>query len=78
MVRPYFKFTKSAPNYDSAAEDATKFKMLQRVKIAPLSVMGSPSLGTERRKKCTDARLLAFFADMQNASERMFNIMSYA
>ena len=63
MVRPYFKFTKSAPNYASAAEDATKFKMLQRVKIAPLGVMGSPSLGNEPRKKCPDTLLLVFFAE---------------
>ena len=64
MVRPSFTFTKSAPNSASAADDAKCFKMVQRVKIAPLSVMGSPSLGTEPRKKCPDARLLAFFAEI--------------
>ena len=63
MVCPSFTFMKSAPNSASAADDATDFKMVQKVKITPLSVMGSPSLGTESRKKLPDARLLAFFAE---------------
>ena len=33
MMRPYFTSMKSAPNSDSAADDATNFKMLQRVKM---------------------------------------------
>ena len=55
MVRPYFKFTNSAPNSASAAGDATNFNMVRRVKIAPLSVMGSPSLRTteEEISRCT-------------------------
>ena len=62
LVRPSFTFMKSAPNSASAANDATNFKMVQRVKIAQLSVMGSPYLGNEPRKKLLDARLLEFFA----------------
>ena len=46
MVHPSFTFMKSAPNSASAIDDATHFNIVQRVKIAPLSVMGSPSLGT--------------------------------
>ena len=34
MVRHSFKFMKSAPNSASDADDATKFKMVQRVKNA--------------------------------------------
>ena len=63
IVHPYFKFMNSAPNSASAADDATNFKMVQRVKIALLIVMGSPSLGTEPRKKWTDARLLQFLVE---------------
>ena len=78
MVFPPLMFMNSAPNSVSSSDYATHFKIVQRVKIVPLSVMGSPSLGTERRKKCTDARLLALFVYMQDASEWMFNIMYYA
>ena len=63
MVRPSFTFMDSAPKYASAADDATHFKIIQRVKIAPLSVMDSPSLGTKPRKEWPDVRLLALFAD---------------
>ena len=58
IVHPYFKFMNSAPNSDSAADDATHFKMVQRVNIALLIVMGYPYLGTEPRKKWPDARPL--------------------
>ena len=63
MVRPSFTLMKSAPNSSSTSHDATKFKMVQRVKVALLSVMGSPSLGTEPRKTCPDARLLALLVE---------------
>ena len=63
MVHPYFTFMKSAPNSNSTADDATNFKIAHRVKIALLSVMCSPYLGTERRKKFPDAKLLALFAE---------------
>ena len=53
----------SEPNSASTADDATNFKMVQRVNITPLSVMGSPSLGTELGKKWPDARLLELFTD---------------
>ena len=62
MVRHSFTFMKSAPNSDSAADDATIVKIVQRVKIAMLSVMGSPSLGTEPRKKWLAEQLLTLFA----------------
>ena len=64
MVRPSFTFMKSALNSSSAADDAINFKIVQRVKIAPLSVIGSLYLGTETKKKWPDARLLDIFADM--------------
>ena len=63
MVSPSFTFMKSAPNSASATYDATNFKIVQKVKIAPLSVMCSQYLGTEPRKKWPDAQLLAFFTD---------------
>ena len=52
--------------------------MFQRVKNAQLSVMGSPYLGTEPRKKWNDVLLLDFLEERQDASEWMFNIMSDA
>ena len=58
MVSHSFTLMNSATNSDSDADDATNFKMVQRVKIVPLSVMCSPSLGTGTRKKWPDARLL--------------------
>ena len=63
MVHTSFTFMNIALKYVSAADDATNFKMVQRVKIAPLSVMSSPSLGTEPRNKWPDGQLLEFFAD---------------
>ena len=62
-LRPYFISMKIATNSASAADNAKHFKIVQRVKIAPLSVMVSPYLETEPRKKCPYARLLALFAD---------------
>ena len=78
MVRPSFIFMNSAPNSASAADDATNLKMVYKVKITPLSVMGYPSLDSEPRKKWPDARLLALFADRYDASEWLFNTMSDA
>ena len=63
IVRPCFTLVKSAPNSASAAYDATNFEIVKRVKIGPFSVIGYPSLGTEPRKKYTDARLLELFVD---------------
>ena len=62
-MHPSLKFMKSVPNYASTADDATYFKMVQRVKNAPLNVMGSPYLGTELNMKWPDARLLAFLTE---------------
>ena len=78
LVRPSFTFMKRSPNSSYAADDATSFKIVHRVKIAPLSVMGSPYLGTTPRKKWPDAQLLAFFSDSWDDSEWMFNTMSDA
>ena len=63
MVHPSFTFIKSAPNSDYAYDDATHYKIVRRLNIAPLSVMGYPFLETEPRKKWPDARLLYFFVD---------------
>ena len=63
MMSPSFTFIKSAPNFTSVACDVTNYEILQRVKIAPLSVMGSPSLRNEPRNKFPDERLLALFED---------------
>ena len=63
IVRPSYKFMKSAPKYASADDDTTHFNIVKRVNIEPLSVMGYPYLGTEPREKWPDAQLLAFFAD---------------
>ena len=78
MMRPSFTFIKSAPNSTSAADDATNFKMMQRLKIVPLIVMGYPSLGNEQRKKFPDSQHLKFFAKSWDASEWMFSTMSDA
>ena len=78
MVSPSFTLKKSAPNSASAVDYDTHFKIVQRVKISPLSVMGSPSLETESRKKCPDAQLFASFADRWDASECLFNNISDA
>ena len=43
IVQPYFAFINSAPNSDSAADNAKNFRMVQRVKISPLIVMSLPS-----------------------------------
>ena len=61
MVRPPFTFMNISPNSDSAADDATIFKMVHSVNISPFNVMGYPSLWTELRKKWPDALLLMFF-----------------
>ena len=63
MVHPSFTFMNIASNSASAADDATKFKMVQRVNFSPLSVMCSTSLENNTRKKWPDARLLLFLAE---------------
>ena len=62
MMSPYLKSMESAPNSTSSADDTTHVKIVQRVKIVPLSVMGSPSLVNEPRNKWPDAQLLEFFS----------------
>ena len=62
MVSPYLKSMEIAPNYASSADDTTHVKIVQRVKIAPLSVMSYPSLVNEPRNKWPDAGLLEFFS----------------
>ena len=78
MVSPSFTFINSTPNSVYAADDATNFKIVKRVKISPVGVMGSPSLGNEPSKKWPDVLLLVFFVDGWYASECMFNTMSDA
>ena len=48
---PSLTFMNSAPNSASATDDAKNFRMVQRVKIAPLNGMGYPYLGITVR--CT-------------------------
>ena len=55
IVRPSFTLTNSSPNSPSAADDATNVWIFQRVKLAPLSGMNSPYLGTEPRNNFPDA-----------------------
>ena len=69
---------KSAPNYASAADDDTKFKMVQRIKNYTVECDGLSILGNEPREKWHDAQLLVFLAERWYASEWMFNIMSDA
>ena len=52
IVCPSLTFMNSAPNSASATDNAKNLRMVQRIKIAPLSVMGSPSLGI--RDGCTN------------------------
>ena len=75
MMRPSFTLMNIASNSASINDDATNFRMIQRVKIAQLSVMGYPYLGGEPRKKWPDARLVEFLED---AFGWIFNIMSDA
>ena len=63
MAHHSFTLINIAPNSASPTDDATNFKMVQKVKISLLTVMGSLYLGTEPRKKWTDARLLQFLVE---------------
>ena len=74
-MRPYFTFMNSAPNSSSESDNTTNFRMVNRVKTAPLSVMGYPYLGMKPRKKFPDAQRLAILAERYDASKWMFNIM---
>ena len=65
----------SSPNSSSESDNTTNFRMVNRVKTAPLSVMGYPYLGMKPRKKFPNAQRLAILAERYDASKLMFNIM---
>lgn len=67
-----------APSSASAADDATNFRMVHKMAMAPLSLMGSPSRGMLPRKKYPDALLFESFALRYDASECTLSIMSDA
>ena len=64
IMHPSFTLMKRAPKSASAADDATNFKMVQRTKFWPLSVLGYPSLGNKPRNKWPDAHLLEFLEEI--------------
>ena len=70
-----FAFKKSAPNSAFADNAATKFRIVKRVKIAPLRWMGCLYCGFCPRKKCPADWLLAPLSDNYVASEWTFSIM---
>ena len=62
----------------SAADAATNFRMVHRVKIAPFSPITSPSFGIYPRKKWSHVLLLPFLTERYDASEWMSRIISDA
>ena len=71
-----FAFKNIAPNSASAADAATNLRIVQSVRIGPFRRMGRLYSGCQPRKKWPAARLLAFFAERYDTSERTFKIMS--
>ena len=71
-------FKKSAPNLASAAEAATKRKIVQSTCMIPLSRMGLSGCGREPRKKIPAALLHSLGTDRYDASECTLRIMSDA
>ena len=68
----------NAPSSASAADAATNFKMVHRVKMAPSSQIASPSFGIHPRKKWSHAMILPFLTERYEASEWMLRIISDA
>ena len=69
IILPSLQFKNNAPSSASAAEDASNFRIVQRVKSASLRRIGSPSFGSYPRKKWPHARLRALVSDRYDASE---------
>ena len=63
-----FAFRNIAPNSASAADAATKLRIVQSVRIGPFMRMGRLSSGCQPRNKWPDVRLLVFFAEGYDAS----------
>ena len=78
IILASFAFRKRAPSSASAADDATNFRTVHKMAMAPLSLMGSQSRGMLPRKKYPDALLFESFALKYDASECTFRIMSEA
>ena len=55
MIFAYFSFKNIAPNSASAADAATKFRIVQSVWIGPFRRMGRLLSGSQPRKKCPAA-----------------------
>ena len=69
---------KRAPSSASAADAATNRRMVHKMAMAPLSLMGLPSRGMLPKKKYPDALLFESFELRYDASEWTFKIMSEA
>ena len=76
MIFASFAFKNISPNSASAADAATNLMIVQSVMIGPFRRIGRLLSGSQLRKKCPAARLLAFFSERYDASECTFNIMS--
>ena len=72
----FFAFKNSAPNSASAADAATNFSIVQRVKIAPLRRMGSLACGVHPRNKYPTALMHASLSEKEDAYECTLSIMS--
>ena len=59
----------------SAADAVTNFRIVHRVKIAPFSLVTSPSFDIHQRKKWPHSLLLPFLTKRWDASEWMFRII---
>ena len=76
MILASFALRKSAPNSASAADEATNFNKVHKTWIAPFSLIGCSSLGKEPRMKYPAALRHPFGAELNEASEWTFNIIS--
>ena len=57
MILVSFVFRKSAPNSDLAADEATNFKVVQRVYMVLFNAIGLPSIGSGPKNKCPPSQL---------------------
>ena len=69
MIFAYFIFNNIAPNTASAADAETNLRILQSVRSGSFRRMGRLSSGCQTRKKWPAAQLLAFLAEIYDASE---------
>ena len=78
MIRASWVLIKSAPNYASAADDATSFNMVHVMAMLPSSLIFSPLRGMLPKKKRPPDLLLPWDAVMYDASEWMLSTISDA